>query len=260
MNRIIGVSIFVLFTLLISSCTEDATKVESYEYKEVDYSSIQVNKIEFIEFEDISVRIIGDNDLSELTDSQLAQVPINKRINCRLAVTSDFNAGELEIVINDFINKIVSIDQDIDELNIYLYSDKSLFNGAYDIAMATWLPRTGEVNGDIAKSNSRSNYEIKITARENLKEFLLQRNIEEEKFGISHDDRKNIYSELVRAEMRAREDADKMFPANTSVEKNVEKNTELLKKYKMEIRKKYKISEDIEWEIIDEGLKKGWAK
>lgn len=247
-------------SFLMFSCSNDNNQLETLEQKVVDYSSLKLDNIEFIEIEDISIKAIGSNSISDYSQTELENEPTNKRLNCRLVISEDFKAEQTKTTINDFINKITTLDSDIDELSIFLYSDQSLTNGAFDIAMASWLPKSGDVTPEIARMNNHSNYEVKFNIREDLHDYLAQKNVVEDKFGLSQETRQDIYSKLVQAEPRARDDADKLFPPNINIEKNIDKNDELMKKYKKDIRKKYNISEDIEWEIIDEGMKKGWQK
>lgn len=90
----------------------------------------------------------------------------------------------------------------------------------------------------------------------------------QEKFGLSEAERKEIYTNLQSIEVKARQDADKAFPVDISkpdykeenIDKNVEKNSELLEQYQAGVRAEFKISEDTQWEIISEGVSKGWNK
>lgn len=90
----------------------------------------------------------------------------------------------------------------------------------------------------------------------------------QEKFGLSEEERKEIYTNLQSIEIKARQDADKAFPVDISkpdykednIDKNAEKNSELLERYQADVRTEFKISEDTQREIISEGVSKGWNK
>lgn len=90
----------------------------------------------------------------------------------------------------------------------------------------------------------------------------------QEKLGLTEKERKEIFINLQSIEVKARQDANKAFPVDISkpdykeenIEKNVEINSKLIEQYQAEVRKEFKISEDTQWEIISEGVKKGWNK
>ena len=79
----------------------------------------------------------------------------------------------------------------------------------------------------------------------------------EERFGLSEQKRKQIFSEIAAAEDRATRDAMARIP-DSQIMKQIDLESELVKKYKTEIAKKYNITDDQLIKISTEGVKKGW--
>ena len=138
-------------------------------------------------------------------------------------------------------------------------------NGTYDVGRAIWAPNgePGNVTSEIAKKNNRSGYETSYDIKENLEEYLSQREKSEDKFGFTEEERKQIFKEIVAAEDRAMNEADIKYPIKAGatlndIEKNIDLNNELTEKYKTQVRTKYGITEDIESEIIVESFEELW--
>lgn len=87
-----------------------------------------------------------------------------------------------------------------------------------------------------------------------------------EKFGLTEGKRQNIWTDMIKAEDRARKEAGKRYTTITTddnykqenLEKNMELNTKLYKKYMKEVAKAYGIKPQILDSISNEGLAKGW--
>lgn len=236
MKKIIFLSILISFL----SCKKVEDNSADAEVKLPEYT--------LIEKEDLSIRTRLDVDAQ-----------INKRFTYTVLVTPEIKRDQIKPLFNKLIKDITSDDDDIDDITIWLFSDKNLKNG-YDIAMATWAPADGEITDDIALMNNRDSYKLDITIPDNLEEYLGSKSIKTEKFGLSEDERKQISIEIGDSEMRASKDADKMFP-NVNVsnsQKYGDKLDELQEKYKNEIIKRHKINEDIYLSIMGEGIEKRW--
>lgn len=114
------------------------------------------------------------------------------------------------------------------------------------------------------ESNSRTNIaeitKIPSNSEPELKFHEGQlRNIgkpQEEKWGISEEQRRYVYGLIGQAEMRAIKEADKAFP--DFGEGHMEMVDMLTKKYYEEIMQKYTLTEDQFFEIIPEGIEKNW--
>jgi hypothetical protein len=212
-------------------------------------AEVELPVYSFVKKEDISHRV-SLNDVN---------APINKRFSYKFLVSDKIRREQIEPLFNKLTKEIISEDNDIDDITIWLYSDKKLMEGSYDVAMATWSPEDGEVTKDIAVSNNRDSYKLVITIPDNLEEYL-SRSKTTVVGGLSFDLRKKIYQELANTETRAREILDKKYPytANFDTEKYANKLDELTKKYEKEISKKYKIDDNTAKSIYDEGDKNGW--
>lgn len=215
---------------------------------------------EIIKEEDMSRKAIGNKSLSDFSSIELASLPIDKKIKYHVLVLKDIKENNIEPTVNKIIKDITSKDGDIDEIILWLYSDKELIdsNGAYDVASAVWAPlgELGNVDAEIATSNSRINYSTKIDVKNNLDVYLNQKNTEELKFGLTEVQRRQLYKEVVAVEDRSRMEADKLFPDDYS--KSKAKFSELRKKYIISVLEKYNIDETQEKEITNEGLRKSW--
>ena len=203
--------------------------------------------------------LIKKEDISHRTSLNDVKAPINKRFSYKYLVSDKIRREQIEPLFNKLTKDIISEDNDIDDITIWLYSDKKLIDGSYDVAMATWAPANGEVTKDIALSNNRDSYKLVTTIPDNLEEHL-SRSKTTVVGGLSLDLRKKIYKELANTETRAREILDKKYPytANFDTDKYANKLAELTKKYEKEISKKYKIDDNTVKSIYDEGDKNEW--
>jgi hypothetical protein len=203
--------------------------------------------------------LIKKEDISHRTSLNDVKAPINKRFSYKFLVSDKIIREQIEPLFNKLTKDINAEDNDIDDITIWLYSDKKLMNGSYDVAMATWAPADGEVSKDIAVSNNRDSYKLVITIRNNLEEYL-SRSKTTIIGGLNLDLRKKIYLELANTETKAREILDKKYPytANFDTDKYATKLDELTKKYEKEISKKYKIDDNTVKSIYDEGDKNEW--
>ena len=183
-------------------------------------------------------------------------------------MSPEIKENQVEPTINKIISDITEGDNDIDEISLLLYSNKDLVGGVYDVGTATWAPsgELGNITPEIAKNNNRDNYKISFKIKENLEEYLLQKDKSEDKLGLTEEKRRLIYKELANAEEKAINEAGKMFPTNITnpnykqenIMKNFDKQEELLEKYNLEIMKKYSINEDQKNEIVVEAMAENW--
>ncbi|MFH0834072.1 MAG: hypothetical protein V2A63_01635 [Patescibacteria group bacterium] len=268
--KVFGTSTIVFFFLI--GATEDSQKVNSSLNEQIideNISSELVNegKIDPVDFQivstdDYSIKAVGDKSLSDFSSQEIADLPTNKRMSYRILVSPEIKENQVEPTINEIISEIISQDDETDEISLLLYSDENLVDGAYDVAMATWAlqGKWGNTTPEIAEKNDRSNYRTSIQIKENLEEYLAQRGKSEDKFGFSEAERRQIFDELLAAEHRGMEEAETIYPLAVAgnFEKNIDKERELMDKYKLEIREKYGISEDIEASITLEAVEEGW--
>ena len=245
MKKLIFLSVLVIFL----SCK----KAEDAQVDSVAIEGVQ-NEVELPEYS-----LIEKKDISHRTSLNDVKSSINKRFSYKFLVSDKIRREQIEPLFAKLTKDIISEDNDIDDITIWLYSDKKLMNGSYDVAMATWAPADGEVTKDIAVSNNRDSYKLVTTIPDNLEEYL-SRSKTTVVGGLSFDLRKKIYLELADTETRAREVLDKKYPytANFDTDNYANKLDELTKKYEKEISKKYKIDTKTMNSIYEEGDKNGW--
>lgn len=253
--KIFGLTIILI--ILFSGLSEiNYTKTSDIELVTTDNSV----GYEIIQKEDMSRKAMGNKSLSDFSSSELASLPMDKKIKYQVLVSKGIKENNIEPTVNKIIKDITAKDGDIDEIILWLYSDKGIIesNGAYDIASAVWAPfgELGHIDADVATSNNRINYSIKIDAKNNLNEYLSQKGSVELKFGLTEEQRRQLYKEIVAIEDKSRAEADKLFQSDYS--KNKAKFLELRSKYIITVLEKYNINETQEKEITNEGLRKSW--
>ena len=208
--------------------------------------------------------------LSEYKSHELAALPWDKKMLYRIVVSPKIKENQVRPTIEKIISDITTRDNDIDEISLFLFSDKEVAKGGmgYDVASATWAPggKLGNITPDIAKNNIRTGYKISIKAEKNLEAYLEQRGLSEEKFGFTEKQRRQIFIELVVAEDRAEAEAEKIYPLypldpnykESNVSKHFDKSDEVGEKYKAQVRSKYGITKEIQLKISVEGLQESW--
>jgi hypothetical protein len=218
-------------------------EVKTYE------KEVELPEYSLLKKENISVKTSMDSD-----------APINKRFAFKYLVSNKITREQIEPLLTKLIEKIISEDYDIDDLTIWLYSDKNLISGSYDVAMATYSPSKGGVTKEIALSNDKTSYVANFLIADNFEERLKNESEKKVSSGLSYDLRKKIYQELANTETKAREKLDKIYPYKTNFDTDnyAKKLDELSKKYEKEISKKYKIDDEVVKSIYEEGDKNGW--
>ncbi len=227
-----------------------------------------------VKVEDQSHKALWEKSLSEYSTAEIKNLPMDKKMLYRVVLSNEVKATQVKPTIDKITADIIKTDNDIDEITIFLYSDKNLADGPYDIGTGTWAPfgKLWHVNATIAKYNIRTDYEIKYSIKEWLEKYLEQRTKSENKLGFSEEQRRNIFKEFIVAEDKGNAEAQRIFPtygskiSNLSKEElekvlyqNIEKSNELIKKYKDAVRIKYQLSEKEESEIITEWLMEKWS-
>ena len=175
MKKLIFLSVLIIF--LSCKKAEDA-QVDSVAIEGVQ-NEIELPEYSLIEEKDISVRTQMEDD-----------APLNKRILYKYVVSEKIKREQIGLLFNKLIKEKISLDNEIDEITIAFYSNKDIVDGAYDVAIATWMPANGEVTDDIALNNNRESYKIDITIPDNLEEYLANKFIKSNKFGLSEELRK----------------------------------------------------------------------
>lgn len=224
---------------------------------------------EIAKAEDNSLKAL-ERPLSDYTTTEIEALPLNKRKSYSVIVSPDITSAQVEPTAQLIVDEEVRKDPDIDEIYILFYSDREIVgaSGAYDVAAATWAPggKWGSTTPQIARGNDRSSHRLVVNVKDNLEAYLQQRGTAEEKFGLPEIQRREIFKAITKAEERARAEADAKYPVDATdptlpqdnVTKNASLNQELIAKYHGEVREEYKISEDVQWEVISEAIEKHW--
>ncbi|MFH1158718.1 MAG: hypothetical protein V1721_07570 [Pseudomonadota bacterium] len=136
--------------------------------------------------------------------------------------------------------------------------------------MAQWGPEgsTGHVDPDIARKNIRDGYKVSVTVYEWGLAGLKSRQSNDVIFGLSEQRRRDISTEMAKAEDRAQIAADRVYPTNPecvaeseieeAFRKNAEYQKEILEEYEEEIYARFKISKKIGRAITREAIKEMW--
>jgi hypothetical protein len=272
--------ILLIFILTFSflGCKEDKKNTESKKEKSTDFR-IDTANYEIVKVEDQSRKALGKKSLSEYQTSEIENLPINKKILYRIVFSKNVKENQVKPTIKKIINELTSNDSEIDEIILWMYSDKDI-SRPYDIGSAIWAPfgKLGNIDAGIAKNNNRKNYKIEYQIKQNLDKYLIQKSKSEVKFGFKEDERKQIYKDMVKAEDKANEyerieqdkALDKILKKNGTLNDKSRKRLKieydiiskkakkLMIKYKSKVLKKYKITEKQEQEISIEGLDENW--
>lgn len=260
---------FILFGITTNSTPSDSQQSQGAVITQ-DQTKLQGDPAEYevVNSEDVSLKASGNKSLADFTAQELAVLPVDKRMNYRVVVSPTIKENQVRPTIDKIISDITSRDNDIDEIYLFLYSDKALVSRAYDVAMATWVPdgEVGNVTPEIAQNNNRSSYKITIQIRPNLEEYLQNRSQSQDDLGFSEEERRQIFRETVAAQDRAQAEADQLYPTDISkpdykqenILKNVDKDRDLSDQYEADVRAKYGITKDVELQIIVEGTQENW--
>lgn len=223
---------------------------------------------EIVTAEDQSHAAWGSKSLSDFTSSEIAALPTDKKMLYRVVLPSSITRKQVRPTARDIVRNITAKDPEIDEITLFLYSDKDLADGPYDIGRATWAPKgdLGNVTPRIARTNNRSTYRLSVDVNDGLNAYLEQRNKKEKRFGLSEAKRREIFKAIVAAEDRANADAKERYPTDFSdpdyAEGNFSKWSDysevLIKKYRVEVYREYGIDKETGKEIRLEGLSEKW--
>ena len=207
-----------------------------------------------------------EKPLSSYTIEELKALPTDKRRFYDVVVPASIKRNQVKPTVEKIISDITGRDGDIDEIVVWLYSDRKLVeNKDWDVATATWAPKgkLGNITASIAETNNRSSYETTIKIKDNLEEYLKQRAASDVRFGLSKDKRKEIFRQIVIAEDRAQTEADRRYPIDpndpeVNIEKNIDLESRLADQYRAQVYKKYGITKEIANKISAEAIHEKW--
>ena len=197
--------------------------------------------------ENQSKKALGKKPLSQYETSEIEKLPTNKKILYRIVLSKDVKENQVKPTVEKIITKLTSDDSDIDEIILWLYSDKEISNSTFDIGTAIWAPngKLGNIDANIAKNNTRENYRINYEIKQNLEQYLSRKLETSDKFGLSIEERKQVFKDIVKAE-------DDAYNYKESEQEKV------IKENKSKLLKKYNITAEQLKEIGREGQDKYW--
>jgi len=266
--------IFIL-TITFISCKDEKREAET-ENKVTAVLNVETADYEIVKIEDLSRKALGKKPLSQYETSEIEKLPTNKKILYRIVLSKDVKENQVKPTVEKIITKLTSDDSDIDEIILWLYSDKEISNSTFDIGTAIWAPngKLGNIDANIAKNNNRDNYKIDYQIKNNLDQYLTQKSEVGDKLGFTVEERKQIFKEIVKAEDKANEyeqkEQDKVLnrfgtindnnreKVKTEYNKISDQAQRMTDEYKSTVLKKYNITTEQLKEIGREGQDKYW--
>ncbi len=190
----------------------------------------------------------GENTISyEIVKKKFIGTESNNRMSYKIVVTPNIKREEVKPLSEKIIKEITSKERDIDEITLWLYSDRDFIDQRFDIAMVDW---------GYPEDKGR----INIMLVENFEEMIKQRSKAETLYGLTEQTRRDIFKQIVLAEERSHDEADRLIDPTkvTNIDANHKKQRELQERYREEVRQKYNITVEIERKIVNEALKEEW--
>jgi hypothetical protein len=235
--------------------------------QEVSYDHKLARRYSIIKVEDSSLKAIT-KPLSSYSIDEVKSLPMSIRKTYRIVVPVNIKENQVKPTIDKIISKITARNGDIDEITLFLYSDKKIADSVYDVARATWAPNGewGSTTPEIASSNDRSSYKTVIDVKPDLETYLKGRDESKEKFGLSDEKRKQIYIDLDSADAKAQVEADAKYPTDDTnapdwqdmVGKNNQFRDDLRDEIWRRVAKENHLSIKQRDDIYHEGFTKNW--
>jgi len=250
------------------SSSEIKNETDKKKFSFSDY--IQEDKIreyEIIKEDDLSFKALSKKNLSDYTPEEVKSLPVNIRKEYRIVVPIDITKEELESTIAKCIEDKSIENPDIDEIVIFVYDSKEKIDGAYTLGKAEWCPNGewADVTPEIAKNNIRDSYKIVYDIKEEMLEIIKKG--PEVLYGFTENERKEIFTEIVRCEDWADLEAMKQYYPGceycsefikSDFNEYADKVSELTDSCKEKLRNKYNITKETRLKISTEGITKTW--
>jgi len=225
----------------IEEPANEATKEKEDEFSfDKDLDESKVREYEMIEEEDISTKALGDKLFSEYSAEELERLPTNYRMKYSIVIPRDITEEELKSTFAHIIKEKSEANSDIDEIVVFSWYFEDSVGQTAAMGKAEWCPegKWEELPPEIAESNNRSSYKIIFSQIE------IQDYEEEEKYGLSEEERMQAFYDLVKLQ-------DSISLDDPEWDKKNEESYSI-------IAEKYGITEDQMHEISTEGLVRGW--
>lgn len=171
---LIGLILAVVFFWAAFSSSEKSSQNKIQKQEKIEAKTAPY---EIIASENWDTKALTKN-LSEYGLSEIDQLPINKRMQYRVVVSTKIQEAQIKTIVEEIVANARKKDDDIDVIRLFIYSNKSLIEGAFDVARAVWAPH-GEwdrsVTPEIARTNDRSGYAINIEIRDKKTAELIRK-------------------------------------------------------------------------------------
>ncbi len=200
----------------------------------------------------------------EIADREDVSFGATVRIVYRVSVSGLLTEDDIRRIAQEIIDDETS-QQDVNAIGFAFYLPGTDTTGAsaYSGGRAFWAPDGDWASANTVRAGDYSRHKLGAIDVGGAFGDLGQ---PEETTGLSEDQRRAIFKELMAAQYRADAEAEAIYPLDIfdpnweedNVEKNVDLYWELFEKYNAEVRAKYGITEDHADEIGGEGLTQYW--
>jgi hypothetical protein len=202
------------------------------------------------------------SDLSEYEIIAVEDISfsINRRLVYRVVISSQVTQEQVEPTLRKIINDAITQDDEVDEVTVFMYSSADVANGAFDIGRAAWSyeGQESDVPERVARTNDRARHRITYDVKPDVEAYIVQRNRQEERFGLTEEQRRNFYLEVREVRNRATQEADETYPPIEDYNRNQEYFKQIEEAYISELLSNYGIDTAIHREINTEALQENW--
>lgn len=280
-SRFIKLFILVTLIFLLAGCGQQPVVKARKAKRKVSQEELLPATYEIAKTQDASYKATT-KPIAAYTPEKLAALPMAKKFVCKVLVPGSIKETQVKPTIYKIIGDLTEQDKDLDEIELYIFANREALNSSdvatefastfedtssyrdtvnskYDVAYARWRPgpMTGlKVTPELATSNNREDYETDIKIRENLTEYLEQKETFREDFALTEEDKKALFVDIMATKDKANDEAFKAFP--NDAKQAEKKRAELLRKYYYDVRAKHVVSDDIIEEVEAEGTSLGW--
>ena len=283
LRRIITALIFINLAYLVAACGQQPIAKSRKPAPKIAPGDISAVPFEIAKVDDASHKATT-KPISAYTTAQLAALPMSKKVICKILVPGTIKRTQVKPTVDKIIFELTGQDLDLDEIELFLFishpelessesatefattfDDTNTYsetvNSKYDVAYASWHPglmTRGKVTPALAVSNEHNDYETDIKIRENLEEYLEQKETFKEDFDLTELEKKAVYLDIMAAKEKSAEKARKMFPGDAR--KAALKEAELQKQADADLRAEHIVTDEMLKDITEEGNALGWPK
>ncbi len=272
--------ILIACLALLAACSQQPVVKSRKAKRNIDPSEKLPVAFEIARVDDASHKATT-KPISAYTSEKLAALPIAKKVIVKILVRGDIKRTQIRPTVQKIIAQLTEEDNDLDEIELFIFvnvealdgssstefgttfddtnSFRETINSKYDVAHASWHPglmTRGRVTPALARSNERDDYETDIKVRENLEEYLEQKDTFKEDFALTELEKKAVYIDIIAAKNKAADKAGKKFPNNPK--KAAKIRVDLEKQYYADLRAKHVVTDEMLEEITEEGKALDW--